>query len=145
VHNLLKGDAQLFGHLEGEGWRGHSLKGAVSSLLPGFRIQHCGQLSRDASGKLIAVLMVAPETELGWGAKGTRLVWLTFVPDGSFQEIHQVRQPVSGKPDWLPILERWCWHAPIASPALLFTRGINAGGYNNNRNQVETEIWLQIP
>ena len=36
-------------------------------------------------------------------------------------------------------------HASIQRPALTYTRGINAGGYSQNRNRLETEVRLQLP
>jgi hypothetical protein len=145
VHNLLQGGAQLFRHDTPERWRGIELRGAVRSALPGFRVQHCGQLSRHRDGTIEAVLMVAPDNERGWGTRGTELVRLLIGPDCSVRGTETVRRPDANMPHWLPSLERWCWHAPIDRPALLYTRGINAGGYQHNRNDVNTEVWLQIP
>ena len=50
-----------------------------------------------------------------------------------------------GMPHWTPSLERWCWHAPVDRPALLYTRGLNAGGYSSNVNSVKTEVWIEQP
>lgn len=109
-----------------------------------FRIQHCGQLSRHRDGTIEVVLMVAPEPERGWGSKGTELVRVLVDPNGSVRHAELVRPCDTDMPHWLPSIERWCWHAPIAKPALLYTRGINAGGYQHNRNCINTEVWLQI-
>jgi len=145
VHNLLKGTARLYRHKEPGGWAGVPLNEAVCSVLPGFRIQHCGQLSFHRDGTTEAVLMVAPQREAAWGAKGTELVRLLISPDGSIRRSELVRPPDPTVPHWLPSIERWCWHARADRPALMYTRGINAGGFRHNRNRVNTEVWLQLP
>jgi hypothetical protein len=145
VHNLLNGCARLFRHERGAGWRGVELRDAVQDVLPGFGIRHCGQLSRWRDGTLEAVLMVAPQSETGWGSNGTELIRLLVKTDGSILSAELVRPIDPSLPHWLPSLERWCPHAPLDRPALLYTRGINAGGYRHNVNQVKTEVWLQIP
>ena len=145
VHDLPHGRAELFCHRGDDGWKPTPLGDAVRSVFPGFRIQHCGQLSRHRDGTIEAVLMVAPDKERGWGAKGTELVRLLVDAEGSIRETTTVRSPDPELPHWLPSIERWCPHVPIGSPALLFTRGINAGGYSHNVNRVDTEIRLQLP
>lgn len=145
VHNLLSGEAQLFCHHAQDGWRGVDLLTAVRKACPGFRIQHGGQLSRHRDGTIECVLMVAPAEQRGWGAVGTDLVRLLVDQDSSIRKVERVCTAASDQPRWLPAIERWCWHAPFEAPALLFTRGVNAGGYARNVNQVPTEIWLQIP
>lgn len=142
VHNLLNGAAELYRHEQHSGWMATPLYDSVCAVLPNFRIQHCGQLSRHQDGTIEAVLMVAPKTERGWGSKGTELVRLLAHPDGTIRHAELVRPCDPDMPHWLPSIERWCWHAPIAKPALLYTRGINAGGYQHNRNSVNTEVWL---
>jgi len=143
VHNLLAGDAQLYRHEEGGLWIGIPLREPVRAVLPGYRIQHCGQLARHGDGSIEAVLMVSPEAELAWGAGGTTLVRLVF--DGEGRELRKelVAQPEPGMPQGLPSIERWCPHAPVGRPALLYTRGVNAGGGKQNVNDVKTEVRLQ--
>jgi hypothetical protein len=145
LHNLLEGTARLYRHQESAGWVGVPLDDAVCSILPGHHIRHCGQLSRHGDGTIEVVLMVAPEAERGWGTKGTELVRVLASPDGSIRRSELVCPTDPEMPHWLPSIERFCWHAPIDRPALLYTRGINAGGYSRNRNRVETEVWLQLP
>jgi len=144
LHNLLRGEAELYRHEQDSGWMATPLYDSACAVLPKFRIQHCGQLSRHQDGTVEAVLMVAPKSERGWGSKGTELVRLLVDPNGSVRHAELVRPCDPDMPHWLPSIERWCWHAPIAKPALLYTRGINAGGYQHNRNSVDTEVWLQI-
>ena len=145
VHNLLDGTAELYRHEEPGGWKGIPLGDAVGSVLPGFRILHCGQLSRHRDGTIEAVLMAAPQGEKGWGTRGTELVRVLVGPDGSLGRSELVHPPDPAMPHWLPSIERFCRHAPVDRPALLFTRGLNAGGYQHNRNQLNTEVRLQLP
>lgn len=142
VHNLLAGDAQLYRHEENGPWIGTPLGEPVRRLLPGYQIRHCGQLSRHRDGAIEAVLMVSPEADAGWGANGTTLVRLECDAQGRVVRPSLVRAPEPTVPHWMPSLERWCWHAPLDRPALLYTRGLNAGGYSNNVNSVQTEVWL---
>jgi hypothetical protein len=143
VHNLLAGDAQLYRHQENGLWVGTPLAEPVRRLLPGYRIRYCGQLSRHRDGTLEAVLMVSPANEVGWGGKGTSLVRLELDAEGRVTRPSLVRAPEADLAHWLPSLERWCWHAPVDRPALLYTRGLNAGGYSNNVNSIRTEVWLE--
>jgi len=145
LHNLLDGTARLYRHDDGAGWVGTPLEGAVASLLPGFRILHCGQVSRHRDGTIEAVVMVAPRAERAWGTPGTELVRLLVGPDGAVARSELVRGRDPAMPHWLPSLERWCPHAPVDRPALPFIRDINSGGYAHNRNRVDTEVWLQLP
>jgi hypothetical protein len=145
VDSPLVGDAHLFRHEEEGKWIGTPLGEVVRSLLPGYLIRYFGQLSRHRDGTIEVVLMTSPRANRGWGAIGTTLVRL--IVDMDARVIHQqvVNPPQPDRAQWLPSLQRWCPHAPPDKPALLYTRGINAGGYSQNRNRVETEVWLQIP
>ena len=144
LHNLLAGDAQLMRHEESRGWVGIPLREPVQKLLPGYRIQHCGQLSRHPNGSIEAVLMVSPQAQPEWGATGTALVRLLFGPDARLGHTGLVNPPEPAMLRWLPSLERWSPHAPAAAPALLYTRGLNAGGGKQNVNDLATEVWLQV-
>ncbi|MCX7825655.1 MAG: BNR repeat-containing protein [Verrucomicrobiae bacterium] len=140
VHNLLAGDAELFRH-DGGLWLGTPL----TATLPGYRVQHCGQLARHRDGTIEAVLMISPAGKTGWGENGTTLVRLLFNAEGRKISLALVRKPESDLAIWLPSLERWCPHAPVERPALLYTRGRNAGGYSKNVNDEKTEVWLEYP
>jgi hypothetical protein len=141
VHNLLLGEADLYRH-EDAGWVGTPLAETVRSLAPGFLIRHCGQLSRQRDGSIEAVLMVSPKAGTGWGDNDTALVRVLVDATGKITHLELVRAPEPGMPSWLPSLERWCFHAAFDKPALLYTRGFNAGGYDKNVNSVKTELWL---
>lgn len=145
VHNLLAGNAELYRCDEQGAWVGTPLAESVRTLLPGYLIRHCGQLSRHRDGTIEAVLMVSPADEAGWGAKGTSLIRLEVNAAGRVVRQSLARTSEPDVPHWMPSLERWCWHAPLDRPALLYTRGLNAGGYSANVNNVRTEVWLEQP
>lgn len=142
LHNLLTGDAELSRHEEQGAWVGTPLRPLVQALLPGYRIQHCGQLARHPDGSIEAVLMVSRAGEIAWGSPSTTLARLRFDPAGKALATNVVCPPDSSIPCWLPSLERWSPRAPGARPALLYTRGVNAGGGRQNVNSVTTEVWL---
>jgi len=139
VHNLLTGDAQLFLHEDNGLWVGTPLIAPI----PGYRIQHCGQLSRHRDGTIEAVLMVSPIDELGWGASGTTLIRMQFDGKGKLINNLFLFGTEQKMPSWLPSLERWCPNNKFDHPALLYTRGINAGGGKNNINSINTEVWIE--
>ena len=145
LHNILSGEADLY-RLEGDRWIALPLTPAVREVAPGHRISHAGQLSRHRDATLEAVLTVAPEGTHEFGAPGTKLVRLLAHPDGRVEHAESAVAPsTDGVPDWLPSLQRWSWQAPCERPALLYTRGHNAGGYDHNVNDLVTEVRLQIP
>lgn len=150
VHNLLIGDALLYRHEEqggqgGQGtWIGVPLLEPVRTLLPGYRIRHCGQLSRRGDRSIEAVLMASPDAAPAWGAPGTTLVRLVFDADARLASKELVSPPDPAMPQWLPSLERWSPHAPFVRPALLYTRGLNAGGGKQNVNEMKTEVGVEV-
>ena len=144
VHNLLQGDAALYHFESSRGWVGVALREAAAKLWPESHIRHCGQLARHRDGTLEAVLMLSPAAATGWGAKETTLARLTFSTGGQLLRSQLVRPLDAAAPQWLPSIERYCPHAALDRPALLYTRGLNAGGYSNNKNSVETEVWVEI-
>ncbi|WP_425396035.1 BNR-4 repeat-containing protein [Aeoliella sp.] len=148
--NLMDGTAKLWRHTSDAGWESQELKHHLDSLveksdLPPYRIQHLPCVARLPNGHLQVVLMVSPIASTGWGADYTRLARLEFDADLQFQSIEWVAQSNSRDADWIPSLEFYDHRDPYRTPAMLFTRGRNAGGYSNNVNDVETEVLLQLP
>lgn len=145
LHNILLGEADLY-RLESDRWRGLPLTEAARDVAPGHRISHAGQLSRHRDGTLEAVVTVAPEGAHEFGAPGTKLVRLLVRPEGRVTDAQFAVEPsADGVPDWLPSLQRRSSEASWERPALLYTRGHNAGGYDHNINDLATEVRLQIP
>ena len=144
LHNILKGHARLYHARDGK-WLDIPLHPAIETFLPGFRVAHCGQLSLRADGVLEAVLMVAPENQPGWGEKGMELVRMMIGPDGRISGTQLVCKPNPNVPHWLPSIER-CQDPPVRRPALIYMRGFNASGHAYHAtNEVNTEVWLQLP
>ena len=144
VHNVLRGDAALQ-RWEGGRWQGQSLLPVVQSLLPGYRIHAQSALSRCADGRLVALLMVAPADVPGWGPNGTTLLRVVCTLGGSVLESEMAAPPDPGVASWLPSIEQWTWVSPLDEPAWMHTRGVNAGGFADNVNAVQTEVWLRLP
>ena len=142
VHNGMEGTASLYRH-DGQDWRAQPLLGEIRQVLPGWTIHMQSALSRHADGTLEAVLMAQPGGD-GWGSSGTSLVRVCVDPDGNTQT-ELVRPPDPALAQWLPALQRYSWREPSDRPALVFTRGRNAGGFQNNRNDLRTEVWLDLP
>jgi hypothetical protein len=144
VHNGLTGGAALYQGTEA-GWSGVPLLGAVRGLYPGWRIHQQSTLSRHADGTLDAVLMVAPQDVPGWGPDETELVRLWITPEGKIHSVAPVCAPDSAAAHWLPSFERGSGAVSPDLPALLYTRGRNAGGFDQNVNELSTEVWLHLP
>ena len=144
VHNGLTGGAVLY-RGAAAGWAGVPLLGAVHGLYPGWRIHQQSTLSRHADGTLDVVLMVAPQDAPGWGPDETELVRLWITPGGEMHSVAPVCAPDSAAAHWLPSLERGSGAVPPDLPALLYTSGRNAGGFDQNVNALNTEVWLHLP
>lgn len=144
VHNGLTGGAVLYRGSEA-GWAGTPLLDAVHGLYPGWRIHQQSTLSRHADGTLDGVLMVAPRDAPGWGPDETELVRLWIDPEGEFRRVAPVCEPDASTARWLPSLERGSGERAPDVPALLYTSGRNAGGFDQNVNELTTEVWLHLP
>ncbi|HUT37607.1 MAG TPA: BNR-4 repeat-containing protein [Planctomycetota bacterium] len=144
VHDNLRGEAALFRARDGS-WTAMPLHEEARRILPGFLVQGPSSLSRHADGTLEVLLTLRPASARGWGAPGTALVRVLVGPGEGAKQARLVREPEPGLAHWLPSLEHWSWNAPSPRPALVYTRGINAGGYANNVNPIETEVWLEMP
>ena len=140
VHNGLTGRAALY-RGEEAGWSGIPLLDAVRTVYPGWRIHQQSALSCHSDGILDVVLMVAPEAVPGWGPDETELVRLWVSPKGEIREVGAVCEPDPSTAHWLPSLER----RSSTVPALLYTSGRNAGGFDQNVNELTAEVWLHMP
>ncbi len=54
----------------------------------------------------------------------------------------QVAAPDPSCAQWLPALEHPAGFSQDHIPPLLYTKGKNAGGYENNMNSLECEVYL---
>ena len=143
LHNGMDGAATLY-RCHGDQWSPRALDEIVQRILPGWTIHMQSSLSRRADGTFEIVLMVQPEMG-GWGSTETELVRVTIDSSDGPATVDLVRSPDSSFAHWLPALEHWSWSARSTEPAMLFTRGRNAGGFHNNRNDLRTKVWLDLP
>ncbi|MFC1712410.1 BNR-4 repeat-containing protein [Candidatus Poribacteria bacterium] len=144
LNNGLDGTADLR-HFDGTGWAATPLAGLVSDLAPEYRIHMQSTLSRNSDGMLQAVIMIEPTSSCIWGAAGTNMIRITFDANYKPVEAALVRSPNPDLAQWLPALEQWSWVCKSEVPALLYTVGRNAGGFGNNKNELKTEVWMEIP
>lgn len=144
LHNGLDGTAEVMAGKDGE-WTTLPLAPAVAEVAAGCRIHMQSSLSMGPSGRLHAVLMVAPGSACVWGPAGTHLVRVAFDADGTGVEAERLTPPDPACAQWLPALEQPGCISRDHLPALLYTKGVNAGGFGNNQNDLETEVFLCLP
>lgn len=143
VHNGWTGRAWL-GRFGGAGPHTVELTPRVRSLLPGHRVHVHSTLSRSPSGRLVAVLMAEPTARQFWGAPGTTLVAISADEELADLDAELLVEPEPGVANWLPALERCDASRPGEAPALLYTRGGNAGGFDANQNALRTDVRLRV-
>ena len=136
-HNRL-GTAALWTLLEGE-WSSRELSEAVLRE-SNFRVHPQSSLSIDSRGTLHAALMVEPTEACVWGPPGTYVVWVTVEGQEITVECVSAQEPEVAQ--WLPALEHPTLGGLDHAPALMYTRGRNAGGFGDNQNELETAVHL---
>ena len=93
-------------------------------------------------GQLLAALMIEETDTCVWGALGTHIVRVEAESDGSDATAEVVTTPDYACAQWLPAFAHYGGDLPDHAPPLLYTRGTNAGGFGNNKNDVQTEVCL---
>lgn len=139
LHNGLLGTAELMSYSKGT-WSGRPL--TVTPLDAGKRIHMQSSLSIGPDDQLHAGLMVEPTEDVVWGANGTSLVRVKMPISGGDRTVEQLTTPDQSCATWLPALERANRTHLLHEPAFLYTRGVNAGGFGNNQNELKTEVFL---
>ncbi|MFC1452161.1 BNR-4 repeat-containing protein [Verrucomicrobiota bacterium] len=104
-------------------------------------------MTRDAAGSLHLVIPGRPDgQETSWGDPGLELWYVKTDHTGRCLGRRQITPPFPEAAHWLPSLESWDWCRPEASPIdrpwLLYTQGLNAGGFGNNVNMCRTKVLL---
>jgi hypothetical protein len=138
LHNNKAGTAGLWTLSNGQ-WSVRNLTADALGHSTG-RIHPQSSLSIDASGVLHAVLMVEPTDHCVWGPAGTTVAWVRIDGDNVNGQMLCDRDPESAQ--WLPALEHPCVDGLDHIPALLYTRGQNAGGFGDNQNELKTKVYL---
>jgi hypothetical protein len=140
-HNNRDGSADLWSRSE-NGWSIRPLTDVVVAD-SGGRIHPQSSLATNKDGSLCAGLMAEPTEECVWGPNGTYIVQATISKEGVSAE--PVSGPESDSAHWLPAYAHASVGASDSDNAMLFTRGRNAGGFGNNANELETEVYLVAP
>ncbi len=140
LHNGLTGTAELYS-LSGDRWMSRPLTTIALGDRPG-RLHVQSSLSVTATDRLHLVLMVEPTDECIWGPLGTYIVRVVMRTDGTVLRAEPVVAPDPSCAQWLPALEHPVRGPLDHEPALLYTRGVNAGGFDNNTNDLATEVYL---
>lgn len=141
VHNGLAGTADLLSCVAGE-WRARALTDIATRGDARWRVHLQSSLSADRGGRLHAALMLQPAGQGAWGERGTHPVRVVIEPETFVMTAETVAASDAACAQWLPAWEHAGGGCYPEAPALLFTRGENAGGYAQNENDVEAEVWL---
>ncbi len=141
LHNNLTGSVDLIQWHNGK-WRSRDLTATALAGRAGCRIHPQSSLARTADGRLFAALMIEPTDSCVWGPPGT---WITCLEvagfDGPIRRL-DIMQPESAYAQWLPAFPHQTLPVGTCMPPMLFTHGVNAGGFDQNANTIETEVRL---
>lgn len=139
-HNGFKGTVALRSYLDGQ-WVETDLSPALHIDESRYRVHMQSSLS-SYKGDLYAGIMLVPTKENVWGADGTITVVLKInVSESNVEKLFQTPGNLSTA-QWLPsFAHSHHWKKEVA-PVMLHTEGINAGGFQNNYNEIATKVWL---
>lgn len=138
-HNGFEGTVALMRYENG--WTSTDLKTMLAKNYPGYRVHVQSTLTITETGKLYTGLMLEPTQINQWGAPGTSTVVLTIDPTSSkTKEVFST--PIDPEiAQWLPAFVHPQQAVPKA-PFMIYTEGVNAGGFQNNHNEVATKVKL---
>ena len=80
-----------------------------------------------------------------FGPPGTHLCLIETEPTGSLDKAGGVIPHEPDRANWLPAQPHGSPFFPVSPPAVLYTRGINAGGFDQNKNALATAVRLARP
>ncbi len=141
LHNGLTGTADMMSLVDGK-WSARPLTAAATAGHAGSRVHLQSSLSLGPGDTLYSALMIEQTDEFVWGPPGTHIVLVTLKTNGGAAKAEQLTKPDPALAQWLPALAHPAGLSADRVPPLLYTRGINAGGFDNNKNAVETEVRL---
>jgi hypothetical protein len=144
LHNGLTGTADLL-TCNANGWTARPLTTVATGGEPGKRIHMQSSLSLGQADQLHMALMIEPADECVWGPPGTYIVRIVAKTCGAEMAVKQVVSSDQAFAQWLPALEHTNHSHLDHIPPMLYTKGVNAGGFRNNKNTVETEVYLSCP
>ncbi|WKN45462.1 BNR-4 repeat-containing protein [Tunicatimonas pelagia] len=138
-HNGLRGTVELMSLKENE-WQSIDLVPFIEEHYQGVRV-HMQSSLKAKDSRLLAAIKLEPTGENVWGAAGTFTVVLSIEPGKS--EVREVFS-TGRKEDiaqWLPAFIHDQYDGTNVS-GMLYTEGANAGGFQNNQNEIATKVWL---
>ncbi len=142
LHNGLTGTADLMSRSVSGTWTATSLTSAATHGDPVRRIHVQSSLCILPNDRPCAALMVEPTPECVWGAPGTNIVLAELGEDGTCAKSVEVTPSDAEYATWLPAQSHQSGVLPDRVPPLLYTKGVNAGGFGNNENTLKTEVFL---
>ena len=142
LHNGLTGTADLMSRSTMGHWTAEPLAAAATSGIPNGRVHVQSSLTFLPDGRLRAAMMIEQTEECVWGAPGTSIVLVETTGGGAPEGSVRVTPTDPGCAHWLPAQPHCAGTFPERMPPLLYTRGVNAGGFGNNKNAVETDVLL---
>lgn len=141
LHNGLTGSADLL-TCTGDGLTARSLTTVATGGEEEKRVHMQSSLSLGPADQLHVALMIERTEECVWGPPGTYIVCVDVKTDGSEISMEQLVASDPTYAQWLPAFEHPNPSHLDHVPPLLYTKGVNAGGFSNNKNTVETEVYL---
>ncbi|TVR55622.1 MAG: hypothetical protein EA426_14800, partial [Spirochaetaceae bacterium] len=142
LHNGLTGTADLMSRSTSGRWTAEPLTVTATDGDPSLRIHVQSSLSVFPDDRLRVALMVEQTEESVWGAPGTNIVVVETRKDCKAMLTARVRPTDPDYAHWLPAQPHHGAAVLGRVPPLLYTKGVNAGGFGNNKNTVKTEVFL---
>ncbi len=142
LHNGLTGTADLMSRTATGGWTAQPLTAAATNGDPASRVHVQSSLALLPDGRLRAALMVEQTDECVWGPPGTHIALVEIAKDGTPPTRVGATPSQPDCAHWLPAQPQCGPTPPQRVPPLLYTKGKNAGGFDQNKNVVETEVIL---
>jgi hypothetical protein len=145
LHNGLNGTADLMTRFPGGEWSSRLLNPLLTGQAKGRRIHLQSSLGLGAGDELHIALMIRPDgvQDCHWGPNGTFTVRWILSDDGSTR-MESTTLPDAERASWLPALEHPVLSPLTNFPAMLYTNGLNAGGFSQNRNRIDTRLMLDL-
>jgi hypothetical protein len=136
-HNGIEGTVELMSYRR-EQWESTPIMNELEERAPGYRVHMQSSLTVDEGGLLHAGVMMEPTMHNEWGPNGTITLAGSIDPVRGEVQFSTVTEPDSACAVWLPAYEQ---SAPVR-PAILLTKGQNAGGFSSNQNELKSHVIL---
>ena len=136
-HNGIEGTVELKSYRSGH-WISTPIMEKLEGKLPGYRVHMQSSLTVDEQGRLHAGIMMEPAIRNEWGPNGTVTLAGIIDPIHGKAQFRSIFEPDSTCAVWLPASEQ----SATVRPALLLTKGQNAGGFSANQNELKSRVIL---